>query len=264
MSKYEPIIDATKCIGCGLCVSDCVAGNIKIVKETQEGTEKSAAKNLGVYCIGCGHCEAICPSKAVTVSGYEEEPIEYEEAVTVDPETLMDHIRMRRSIRQFKDQEVPQEIIDKIIEAGRLAPTAVNAQNNHFIVLGSRQKALEKFVVTLFQKLIKAGRVVIPFLKNLELGDNYFFKGAPLVIVIAGGSVNGGIAAENMAFMAEANGLGVLYSGYYTACANTFPQLKKRMGMKLNEKVVTTLVMGYPAVKYRRSARRNKANLTSL
>ena len=50
--------------------------------------------------------------------------------------------RSRYSVRQFSEQPVPRETLDKILEAGRLAPTACNLQPQHVYVLQS-QAALD-------------------------------------------------------------------------------------------------------------------------
>lgn len=54
------IIDKEKCIGCGLCVKDCVASAIKL-----EGGKAEVFKD----CIECGHCFAVCPQNAVDMKG---------------------------------------------------------------------------------------------------------------------------------------------------------------------------------------------------
>mgnify|MGYP003347306846 CR=1 FL=1 len=68
-------------------------------------------------------------------------------------------------------------------------------------------------------------------------------------------------AAQNMAFMAEANGLGVLFSGFFTVCVNMSSKIRKVMGIPKKPKAVTTLVIGYPAVKYHRTSKRNPAKV---
>ena len=47
----------------------------------------------------------------------------------------MDAIRKRRSIRKYKTRSVEDEKIDKILEAGRLSPSAANKQPWHFIIV---------------------------------------------------------------------------------------------------------------------------------
>ena len=117
---YNVVIDSEKCIGCGLCKNDCVAYDIDI--------ENKKAVYKGNNCIFCGHCEAICPQNAIKLEGFEDAVEDFDKQILLDPKEYMDAIKTRRTIRQFKqDKEVPQEIVDMILEAGRLAPTGSNA-----------------------------------------------------------------------------------------------------------------------------------------
>lgn len=251
--KHIVEIDQNQCVGCGLCMKDCVSGVIQLERG------KAVAGEVG--CIACGHCEAICPQRAIFLTGFEEGSEEYEEQTRLDPETLLRAIKTRRSIRQFQDKKVPKSIIREIIEAGRLAPTGGNSQSTGYIILDGKKRLLESMAVNMFQTLAKPFKAVIPFVKKMNIDDDFFFKGAPLVIVITGNAVNASLAAENMAFMAEAHGLGVLYSGFYTMCTNYNPKIRRVMKMKRGEKAVTTLVIGYPAVKYHRTVRREPAKV---
>lgn len=247
-------INPNKCIGCGLCVKDCVAFDLELVNK------KASRKNEG--CIYCGHCESICPQNAIQLTGFEDEIIEFEKQTRLDPDTLLKAIQTRRTIRNFTDKKIDKEIIDMIIEAGRLAPTGSNSQKTSFIVLDKKKDECEKIAVSLFSNLIKTGRKVIPFLKNMNIDENFFFKKAPIVIVVLGeDKVSASLAAQNMAFMAEANGLGVLFSGFFTMCYNFNSKIRKAIGTSKNPKAITTLVLGYPMFEYHRSAHRNKANV---
>ena len=51
-----------------------------------------------------------------------------------------DYIYSRRSIRKFSDKPVPKEIIEQILDAGRVAPSAKNRQPWKYIVFGGKQK----------------------------------------------------------------------------------------------------------------------------
>ena len=52
---------------------------------------------------------------------------------------IIDNIKSRRSIRSFKPQPIPKELQEKIVEAGRFAPSALNRQPWRFIVIGDNK-----------------------------------------------------------------------------------------------------------------------------
>ena len=140
-----------------------------------------------------------------------------------------------------------------ILEAGRYSPTGGNSQSVSFTILGSRQNEAEKLCVDLFRKGQRAGSSVLPFLKRVEISDTFFFKGAPLVIVVSErGSVDAGLASSYMEIMAESLGLGVLYSGFFITCTKISRKLRSLIRLPKGQKAVTCMIIGYPAVKYRR------------
>ena len=49
--------------------------------------------------------------------------------------TVQEAIQQRRSIRKFRDEPVPTEMINELLEAARLAPSASNRQPWRFIVV---------------------------------------------------------------------------------------------------------------------------------
>lgn len=248
--EHQVVVDKNLCIGCGLCAKDCVGCDIEIV----EGKAFAHGKS----CISCGHCEAICPQKAINITGYEDEIMEFDKQVRLDPQQLLDAIRTRRSVRQFTDQKVSQDIVDMIFEAGRLAPTGTNAQRTSYVLLDEKMDECEAIAVNMFSK----GSGVLKKFVSLNVDPHFFFKGAPVVIVVFGkDEVSATLAAQNMAFMAEAYGLGVLFSGFFTICVNLSSKIREIMEIPKKPKAVTTLVIGYPAVKYHRTAHRKPLNM---
>jgi nitroreductase len=53
---------------------------------------------------------------------------------------VLDVIKKRRSVRSFKEGVIPRELIEKIVDAGRLAPTARNVQPWEFVVVSDKEK----------------------------------------------------------------------------------------------------------------------------
>lgn len=250
-------IDTEKCVGCGLCRKDCPASNIVF--------ENTKAKVLTQECIMCGHCVAVCPSAAVSMTGFDEPPEEIEKPTALDPRLLIDAIKTRRSIRQFTSRQVVPDLIAQIIEAGRLTPTGGNAQDVSFIVLKDGMARCEKIAVRMFRRLLPLIKLVNPIAKRTIIDDHFFFKKAPAAIIIASrDQVNGALAAANMELMAEACGLGVLYSGFFSMAVNHSRTLRKMLGLKHGDKAVTTLVIGYSSATYYRTVQKEAALIRQI
>lgn len=232
------------CIGCGLCSRDCLARCLQV----QDG--------VAVYnptgCIDCGHCYAVCPTGAISMPEYDTASLPAPGSMTnIDPQTLLLGMKSRRTIRHFKNKPVEQEKIDMILEAGRYAPTGTNAQKNNFIILGSRQDEIEAACVNFFRS--GEASKYVGYVDNLKVDDHFMFKGAPLVIVVSAKyNIDAALSSAYMELMAESLGLGVLYSGFFSVCAQYDPEVARLLEMKPRYKAFTCLVMGYPDVNYRR------------
>lgn len=256
MRKQHTIdIDIAKCKGCGLCQKDCPTNNIHL--------DNHKAAVITQSCIMCGHCVAICPFEAVSMTGFDEAPRPIQSPpVTVDSQQLLEALRTRRSIRQFTDRTVTTDILAKIIEAGRLTPTGGNTQATAFIVLKDNLKHCEAIAVKLFRRLLPLIRLVNPMAKRITIDDDFFFKKAPVAIVIlAQDQVDGALAAADMALMAEACGLGVLYSGFFTTAVKQSRALRRTLGMSHGDKAIATLVLGYSQAVYHRMAPKEAADV---
>lgn len=251
---HKIIID-DKCIACKKCVKDCLQDNIFI-------NDKNKAEVKSQNCLKCGHCSAVCPTNAVIITGYNEKPYEIDESFkNLNPNDLLNSIIFRRSIRQFKDIKIEKEKLDMIIEAGRWSPTARNNQGVCYVILDKEKDYLEKIAVKEFRKLMKVGKLFNKTYMDFEVDDNFFFKNAPIAIVImADNDIDGALAASNMALMAESLNLGVLYSGFFAYATKLSKAIRKELEFP-DKKVVTTLVIGYPDVKYKRSSQRDEAKI---
>lgn len=251
------MIDKDKCVGCGVCAKVCVAHNIAI--------NNKKAETILDDCIKCGQCTAVCPKEAISIGGYDEKQIDMKEDVRLNPDDVLDVIRFRRSVRQFKQKEVPREVIEQILEAGRLTHTAKNLQDVSFVVLDQEKDRIEQMAVRLFRKIKPFADLFSPVAKNNKINDHFFFFNAPIAIVIlAKDKTNGILAAQNMEFAAEAHGLGVLFSGYFTMAANHSRKIKNAIKVPKGKSIAMTLVIGYPDVKFFRSVQREKLDVAYM
>lgn len=64
--RGSPVFDSSKCIGCMICVKDCPAEAIEIIRVSE--TEKKFKMILhNDRCIHCAQCEESCPTKTYTM-----------------------------------------------------------------------------------------------------------------------------------------------------------------------------------------------------
>lgn len=251
------MINHEKCIGCGLCVNDCVSSHLYIKNKKAQAAEGA--------CIECGHCFAICPTNAVRIKGYDcsDEPVT--SMTEFDSDKFLDAIKSRRTIRRFKKQEIEEEKLQRILEAGRYCPTGSNAQNVTFTILGRKQNEAEELCVNMFRKGKKFGAPLVDLLKRIEISDDFFFKGAPLVIVLSSkSSMNAGLASAYMELMAYNLGLGVLYSGFFVICTKMSKKLRTLLQLPKGHEVISCMVIGYTDVKYQRIPPRKDLQVRKL
>ncbi|MCR5206912.1 MAG: nitroreductase family protein [Eubacterium sp.] len=251
------VIDNSLCVGCGKCVKDCVAFALYLEKGKVKAREG---------CIECGHCFAVCPTGAVDMPGYDTEGCGETVSMTeIDSAVLLQAMKSRRTVRQFKNIPVEQEKIDMILEAGRYAPTGGNSQNVAFTILTDSRAETERECVKLFRAGVNIGSKFSKQLENTEITDSFFFKDAPLVIVVSGhDSVNAALTSAYMELEANSLGLGVLYSGFFCACTKLNPLINAKLKLPKGHKAVTCMIFGYPDVEYKRIAPRKPVKLKEV
>lgn len=258
------IIETEKCIGCQACVKDCPGNAITLTEEKAEYIRD---------CIHCGHCVAICPTKAVTIGDYDMDEVEdYEESTFhVCPETYLHAVKFRRSIRNFKLQKIEKEKVVRILNAGRYTPTAKNRQSCTFVFV---QDQMEEFRELLWQELpavlerlketapdyAKAFQYFYRKWKHNPQDDTFLFNAPSFLVIASENPLDGGLAAANIENMAVAERTGALYSGYMIRVLKSSPKLCEWLG--IGEKPLSCcMLLGYPNVRYKRTAPRKEADI---
>ena len=267
-------VDKEKCITCKQCINDCPVNDI-VLKDN-----KAYIKNES--CIKCGHCVAICPTKAVSTNDYNmKDVIEYDkEYFTIDSDNLLNFIKFRRSVRNFKNKKIEKENIEKIIEAGRFTQTSTNSQDVSYTVVINKLDELKDLA---FKALNKKGEYILnnltpdtEYLKRYATLWTYFYKmykedpikndkllfNAPAVIIVtANNELNGALAASKMDLMVDALGLGTFYSGFLQIATDGNNEILDLLKINNKKKVVACMVIGYPNVKYKRTVPRKDAEI---
>ena len=104
----------------------------------------------------------------------------------------------RRSVRRYTDQQVPDELLDRVLEAGLYAPTGMNTQNIYMVAVRDKETR---------DRMMKLNAAVMG-----RDGDPFY--GAPCVIVVLGDAdgypvvENGSLVLGNLMNAAHAVGLG--------------------------------------------------------
>ena len=283
------IIDHDKCTLCELCIEDCVRQNIWLADDIIKVSDN---------CNQCGHCKAVCPEDAIEIPGLEPtefEPMPEKEAVP-NPDQLMAFFRMRRSTRLYKREVVEKDKLAQIVEAGRFAPTGGNRQSLQYAVVQSLEVMGKVRDLTL-NILAEQGRAMAEGLKskqergeafsptdeamqrysiswqnmaqmNQEGTDRLFYHAPNLVVIHAdpaespGPEIDAGLAAMQMALMAESLGLGTCYIGFLVMALGISPELKQMMQIPEANNTPVTFVTGYPDITYERLVARNPARVS--
>ena len=279
------------------------------------GSKKSiftGQQYFGKVCIACHNCEAICPQSALDFPNYYrvEKGRWSTQALTVPgkgdgfPNPFMEThapkfgdiedrlsdmervIYRRRSNRVFKKDQVPREMIHRILEAGRFAPSAGNGQPWKFVVVQNRELLNEismaccktlGLVTKIYQgkgpmrKLLKNSlafikpdgidqrpMAAIQALVTPKFGDGYMdvFFGASTAIYVLVNHMgiskplfSTGMCCQNIALAAHSLGLGTCFSGFASEPVNLSGKLKKMLGITWPyDQVATAIVVGFPAV----------------
>ena len=166
----------------------------------------------------------------------------------------------RRSTRKYKSDTVDTEKLQKVIEAGRYAPSGGNNQTSHFLVIQSAEilNKLTMLAETAFAKM-ETNENTYPSLRNSILaskkGGYVFTYRAPVLIIVAnrkdyGNNMADSVAAiENMMIAANALDLGSCYINqlYWLNEEPSLLSYLQTLGMKQDERVYASMVLGYAA-----------------
>ncbi len=130
-------INQETCNKCGICAAECPRRVISL----PDGGFPQIAAEAEAECNGCGHCVVVCPSGSLSHrdSPLKESPL-INKGLKITPEQVEQLLKGRRSARVFKNKPVPREIITRLIEDARYAPTGSNRQEMEWLVIDDKKE----------------------------------------------------------------------------------------------------------------------------
>jgi len=178
-----------------------------------------------------------------------------------DPEKILELIVSRQSDRKYSNKPVEEDKLERILEAGRMAPSACNAQPWKFIVVTDP---------VLIKALAEAASARV-------LGMNTFVAQAMTILVIVrekpnftskiGGTIKSkdyslidiGIASENICLQSRAEGIGSCMIGWFDE-----NNVRKILGIPEKKRVELLITLGYSLSDQRTKKRKPKEEVISL
>lgn len=242
------------CLKCGLCSELCPARIIKFEK----GDFPAVAPEKEERCIKCGHCACFCPNGAAHLSFQaEEERLPIQADAIPKGEAAEMFLRSRRSIRRFKDQSLDDELVNRILESVRFAPSASNSQPVRWLVTRKRETLLKLGLMTADHFINRpsgdeATQEHLAAVAAAQLnGRDVIFLGAPhLALAVVKKSTryaeDAAIALTYFEMAAHALGVGCCWAGYFTLAARACPALRDSLNLKPDELVVGGQMFGWP------------------
>jgi ferredoxin len=291
MASQLHFVNPETCLGDGICVEICPEDILEIADEKATTVESRADA-----CIECGQCVAVCPTESMTMPKLPTEDFERLPKRPFAFEEFHDFLKTRRSVRVFKDRPVEREVIQKILDAAATAPMGFPPHSTEVVVIDGRDELdflLEQlvkdyeFMIKGFSNLfirtmirLNAGAENFHSLKNYildvakhanqvyrENGGDKYMRGAPVLMLFHGSrwamscEENAHLICHHSMLAALSLGLGSTIIGLIPPIVDRSRLLRERYGIPKNNRVCTSLVLGYPKYKYHRGIRRDLAGV---
>jgi nitroreductase len=144
---------------------------------------------------------------------------------------VFEAIQKRHSVRAYESTSIPEEKLMRILEAGRLAPSAGNIQPWHFIVVRDFEKR-KKLAEARWAKFLAESPIVIVGCGDQKASPRWFM-------------VDVAIAMQNMVLTAVSEGLGTCWVGSFNE-----DEVRRMLKIPDNYRIVALLAIGYPREKF--------------
>jgi len=261
------------CIRCSLCVTDCPAQIITMNEEVFP----VIAPERETACYRCQHCLAICPTAAISILGLDPQTSQSLDGNTPAPEQLATLIKGRRSVRRYREENLPPELLQHMLEVAWHAPTGINSRQVLFTVVEDRGKlaTLRDEVMSGLARLVKESAVPerLAFFADFvrvweENGQDIIFRNAPHLVIatapqqVASPQQDCLIALTYFELYAQACGVGTVWDGLAKWAINDLlPEFRVRLGIPADHVFGYAIACGWPAYSYARTVQHGPAHI---
>jgi nitroreductase/NAD-dependent dihydropyrimidine dehydrogenase PreA subunit len=265
-------IDKQKCTKCGFCINDCPAGIIDM-----NTVYPAIATDQKAACFKCQHCLAVCPTGAISILGNNPEDCRPLKGNLPDPDRLETLMKGRRSVRQYRDENLAPELIQRLLDVAWHAPTGHNARRVMFTVIDDkevmarfREETMQGLMRVVRENRLPAGMKFVAELVSRweEKRVDTVFRGAPHLIVASAPKVVATpeadclIALSYFELFAQSLGVGTIWDGIAKLTFNDLvPELRKTLGIPDNHLIGYAMAFGKPAVNYHRTVEQDKTSI---
>ncbi|MDU2064763.1 MAG: nitroreductase family protein [Sporomusaceae bacterium] len=262
-------VDLEKCVKCGMCREICPRRVIEMNPQWPEAIHPE-------YCMNCGQCVAICPTVALEhatmpLSGQ----ISLQELPVINRETAYQFLRSRRSIRSYKQEAIPRDLLLNLMDIARFAPTASNSQGVSYIVIEDKETLQQISALTIdwMEERIQQGHEGAKRFNGYvrsyrDTGTDVILREAPcLIIAVADQGFSNGRDNTHFSFAytelyAPTLGLGSCYAGLVELCAlSGYPALLRLLNLPESKTFTGAIMVGYPKYRYARLVDRNPLDI---
>jgi nitroreductase/NAD-dependent dihydropyrimidine dehydrogenase PreA subunit len=266
-------IDETRCKKDGLCASECPMVIIKL--KDGDSFPEIVPEGEGI-CNDCGHCVAICPHDALDHARVprESSPL-IEKDLAINEDQAVQFLRSRRSIRFFKEQPVEREMLQRLIEIARYAPSGGNLQPVEWLAFtdpDSIKGIAERTVAWMRTVLEKAPKSVPPYFPLIvgawDMGYNSVTWSAPVLVLASApkeaisGRADVTLALAFLDLAAPKLGLGTCWAGLIYGAMQASAAVREAAGLPEEHPHYYPMMVGYPKRKYRRVPERKAPKIT--
>ena len=279
------------CTGCKACIDICPRDCFYL-----DANKKSHFDST--ICHSCGHCISVCPESAISHNRFSMEEYSHINELlnteTINSEQIYYLLKSIRSTKRYKTTEINKEILEKLVDISRLAPTGHHAQNVEMVMITTseiKQRVKDEVAVAFrgflkkidnpffrfIGKLIGKGDTIkraqhsrarfVRILEGFKIDKDHLFHDAPVVAVFHAKKKstvpleNCTIASTYMRILADTYGLGSCYNGYLVYASKYNPEILETLNIPEGNEIYQVLTIGYPKHKFRTFVARNEAKV---